>query len=191
LISTEFLKELKEYLFILSNEEKIQNLFGYYEILKNADIETLFPELRKSKEVFFDYKKDDTGGYTQGTISFMCGQPIVVYQIILLEDFRYGEFCNCKENDEGYNKEHQCCGQACDFFAPSIKIEKIVNIAELSWEGTRAKELWEIEEKYKKESIDYLLNYYHQQLELIQFLKQDEEELKEQIRKLQKQKVEE
>lgn len=38
-------------------------------------------------------------------------------------------YCNCEKGDIGYNQQHKCCGEKCDWIAPVISVVYLENIS--------------------------------------------------------------
>lgn len=57
------------------------------------------------------------------------GQPLNFYYSIELErDERYWGYCECTPDDKRYNPLYGCCGESCDWVAPSIRIVRHTDI---------------------------------------------------------------
>ena len=106
---------------------------------------------------FGTYEKDSTGGYSCGSIYIYIEEPLGAensedeqssYRIDFLYDCRYWGYCECEPYDEGYDENHNCCGDGCDWEAPSFRLTK-ERITSFSWSG-KEKDYWEYENEYKK-----------------------------------------
>ena len=62
-------------------------------------------------------------------------------------------YCQCTEEDEGYDFRYKCTGKHCDWDRPTIKIEKVEEIGYNEFEGTQ-KDLWDYKDKYNKTDKD-------------------------------------
>ena len=62
-------------------------------------------------------------------------------------------YCQCAEEDEGYDFRYKCTGEHCDWDRPTIKIEKVEEIGYNEFEGTQ-KDLWNYKDKYNKTDKD-------------------------------------
>jgi hypothetical protein len=69
------------------------------------------------------------------------------YELLLGRDERHWGYCECTSDHEGYNVKYDCCGNGCDWTAPSITIKKISE-SSFSFKGVE-KDIWELEEKWK------------------------------------------
>lgn len=109
------------------------------------------------------YYKDTTGGYTNGKIRILIEKTEeekeyqndvyedYCYYIEFLYDERYWAYCQCTPEDDGYDKEHGCCGIDCDWIAPAFRITKEVsvgvNMGYNTWEGQQ-RDYWEYEKQF-------------------------------------------
>jgi hypothetical protein len=116
------------------------------------DCTSFIDDIAKHEYDIWGYEEDFTNCYTNGKIKvyiFQEGEETVNqngfitypnycnyhYEIKFLFDERTWGYCECEPDDEGYNEEHQCCGQGCDWFAPSFSIAKVENLGEYKWDG--------------------------------------------------------
>ncbi|MGG2091344.1 hypothetical protein AB1283_01080 [Bacillus sp. S13(2024)] len=177
-----FFEELKDYLLVKKNE--LHEYIGYYEtLLQNKD--ELKPLIDDCDKYFFEirYDEDDTDGYTNGKfIVYLYEKDLLEdhgwqsylehhYEITLNYDERYWGYCECTSDMMGYNETHKCCGNGCDWVAPSFGISKIETIHNSSFNGEQ-RDLWELEKKWDTYLID------HKDKEKQLKLKRIEEQLK-------------
>ncbi|MEC4565443.1 DUF5320 domain-containing protein [Paenibacillus sp. CMAA1739] len=128
-------------------------------------------EISNNNYLINGYDKDNTGGYTNGRIRILIEKPEeetkcdYCYFIEFGFDERYWGYCQCKPDDEGYSVKHECCGNDCDWVAPSFHIEKCIYIGGDSWDGCE-NDYWKYEQKYYEEENNkntYLDNYLKEQ----------------------------
>lgn len=111
----------------------------------------------------FNGYEEDESGYSNGKISLFIEKPKEEQQSDLWVDryredywynieFKYdqidGDYCQCGQGDEGYNEEHHCCGEICDWNAPSFAITKQYDLGTCSWDGLQ-RDYWEYEKMFK------------------------------------------
>lgn len=114
----------------------------------------------KNKEYYINqYIPDDSEGYTNGKIEIFIKKKnpdtdLLIdqytdyhYIIEFLFDERPWGYCQCTPEDEGYNEEHQCCGDGCDWTAPAFNILKVIDYGRTSWDGIE-KDYWGYEDKF-------------------------------------------
>lgn len=65
----------------------------------------------------------------------------------------YIGYCMCEPDDYGYDDKHKCCGIACDWEVPSIRVVKGSRMDSSRFEGTQ-KDLWRVEDDFMIEFID-------------------------------------
>ena len=95
-------------------------------------------------------------------------------------------YCMCEPTDEGYNAEHKCCGIACDWCCPVIRIEEVYEIQEVEFEG-QERDLWKAIDEFideqgdteKQKKKNKLLSEIEWRKERVEELKELEKELKE------------
>ncbi|MBX4152376.1 hypothetical protein [Paenibacillus lautus] len=138
------------------------------------------------------YEEDHSGGYTNGEISILiekpdeekqsdyCHDAYYDYEFIISFGFdeRYWGYCQCEPGDHGYEVEHNCCGNGCDWTAPSFHITKAIRRGGGSWNGSE-KDYW----KYKRKFNENELNKNREVEELKK--KQEREHIEKQIQSLQ------
>jgi len=115
------------------------------------------------------YDEDTTGGYTNGRIRILIEKTEEEYEdycyyIEFLYDERYWGYCECNADDEGYDKEHDCCGIDCDWVAPAFIITKEINMGYSTWKGQQ-RDYWEYEKKFnlKQENKNKEVEEYQKQ----------------------------
>ncbi|MFS0643805.1 hypothetical protein [Siminovitchia sp. 179-K 8D1 HS] len=161
-----FFEGFKEYL-LSRHKDNIKTFIPYYETLKQ--IEVSLKELIDDTEKYhwdIDYDADKTGGYTNGifTVNLYNEDPSNdygwqsildhEYKIDLLTDERYWGYCVCTPEMKGYDPVHRCCGDGCDWIAPSIYVTKIRKVASHSFDGVE-RDMWKLEREWIKEGIDH------------------------------------
>lgn len=167
-MKTDFFNQMKD--FVLSEHKDSRNFLqyvGYYEtLLQNQNVlEPLLNDLKdwrvdiqfiesksgygygKYQLYLWDYdgeepQDDDWHGYyDQKHLNYY-------YEILLERDERYWGYCECQPEDKGYNEKHKCCGNGCDWAAPSFTLRKIED-RRGSFEGAE-RNMWELEEKWNE-----------------------------------------
>lgn len=111
----------------------------------------------------FNMYEEDESGHSNGRISLFIEKPKEERQSGLWiekyrEDYWYtiefkynqidGDYCQCEQGNEGYNEEHHCCGEICDWNAPSFAITKQYDLGTCSWDGLQ-RDYWEYEKMFK------------------------------------------
>jgi len=155
-------------------------------------------ELTKNRWCINGYEEDNSGGYTNGKIRILIEKPEeekesdylidafenYCYYIEFRYDERYWGYCECTPKDEGYNEKHKCCGNGCDWKAPSFYLTKEINLGGYSWEGLE-RDYWEYEEKFyqKEENKNKEVEEYNKQKK-INSLKEQIKELQDELNKL-------
>lgn len=115
------------------------------------------------------YDEDTTGGYTNGRIRILIEKTEEEYEdycyyIEFLYDERNRGYCQCTSEDDGYDKEHGCCGIDCDWTAPAFIITKEVSMGYNTWEGQQ-RDYWEYEKRFnlKQENKNKEIEEYKKQ----------------------------
>lgn len=149
-------------------------------------------DITKNRYWFNRYEEDNTEGCTNGKIQILIEKSDEekesemiydayhdhYYSIEFTCDERYWGYCQCEPNDEGYNEENKCCGNGCDWTAPSFRIEKITSVGGSSWDGSES-DYWEYENKFKQNEENN-----NKEVEIFK-KKQEKERIEKQIRELQ------
>lgn len=185
-MKTNFFEELKSFMLSEHKEDKdFLQYVRYYETLfqKQDVLKPLLDDL-KNWRLDIHFEEDETGGYTYGKYSLYLWnyeeepleedeerycydqeRPDYYYEIELTRDERYWGYCECNSDMEGYNHKYKCCGNGCDWVAPSFTLKRV--------EENRAvfsgleRDIWKLEEtwnehldsyneKKKKERLDYI-----------------------------------
>lgn len=144
--------EIKNVAFIVA--PLFQSLGKYCDILE---------DLKNHDEWYVRYNKDETDGYTNGSITIDLYKnksnlsedeeddydfpECYTYNIEFQYDARPWGFCECSENDLDYDKRYDCCGHGCDWSAPSFSITKTMELGGYSWNGD-AHDFWNFEDKF-------------------------------------------
>ncbi|PHA03047.1 hypothetical protein COE51_01510 [Bacillus pseudomycoides] len=178
-----FFESLKDYL-LAERKDELYEYIGHYETLLQ-DKEGLQPLIDDCEKYFFEIRhdEDDSDGYTNGKFIVylhdeynpenfgLSNQLNYHYEISLKYDERYWRYCDCTPDMKGYNEAARCCGEGCDWVAPSFELEKIETIHNSSFNGEQ-RDLWELEKKWDTYLID------HKDKEKQLKLKRIEEQLK-------------
>ncbi len=180
-----FLTKIKEVLNQANEEYGLElDVAGYLETIRQNKDE--FNEVLEvyRKTNYMNYFEDETEGYTNGEIELNLNDK--TYTLTLLTEFREGKYCMCKPTDRGYNEEHHCCGNGCDWEAPVIQISKS-NTVRVSYQGT-ARELWNLEEtkQNKSDEINELRKALNENLQYINEIATNIYKINEQLNKLQR-----
>ena len=149
----DLLDKLKKKMVAEAEEHNFDACEYYETILQHKEkLVPLLNDAEKFSDVAIYYHEDDTNGYTNGCFSIQFNNGCqsyakYVYEITLKHDPRHWGYCGCEPSDEGYNPIYKCCGDGCDWDAPSIDIERIDNIADFSFDGAE-RDLWELRNKW-------------------------------------------
>lgn len=121
--------------------------------------ESLVSKIKDGKYCFETERQYDDEGYYMYKISIVFKNYRGTWYDITLYEFSKGNYCNCHPTDEGFNEEHQCCGNNCDFDYCGFNIEEIKTLGSSSYEGLQ-KDFWEYEKKllfkFPELSRDYM-----------------------------------
>ncbi|PAD70568.1 hypothetical protein CHH83_01835 [Bacillus sp. 7586-K] len=173
-MKTNFFEELKKFVINEHQEDQyfIQYVRYYETLLQNKEvIEPLLHDMENWR-VNIHHEDDKTEGYTYGKWMIYLWDyegeepeeddwftraeeksPDYHYEIELTRDERYWGYCQCKPEMEGYNEKYKCCGDGCDWVAPSFTFRKIKE-SYGKFKGA-ARDIWELEEKW----MEYLESY--------------------------------
>lgn len=119
--------------------------------------------ISKNKYYINGYDEDHSQGYTQGRIRILIEKLDeekeseymfdayydYCYYIEFLYDERLWGYCQCTSDMPGYNKEHDCCGNGCDWTAPAFRIEKSISLGGGKWRGSES-DYWKYEEQFNQ-----------------------------------------
>ncbi|MFS1518628.1 hypothetical protein V1503_19510 [Bacillus sp. SCS-151] len=161
-----FFEQFKRYL--LDNHKYSLNTYiPYYETLLQAKKE--ISEILEDSEKYYleiRYESDKSDGYTDGSFEFHFYEKSLdegddweshigyYYVMELLHDERMWGYCECTSEDEGYDPIRRCCGNGCDWTAPSIKITKMIGSVHYSFKGVE-RDMWEHKKKWKNDEFDH------------------------------------
>lgn len=148
-----FFEKLK--VFIL-NEcfDYLDILIPHYEnLLDYADTVATMLVDAEDNGCFFRYESPENS-YTDGVISVHISDTRRRYDIRLLKDERPWGYCTCTPEDEGYNEDHGCCGDGCDWTAPRFEVSLVTDLCYGAYKG-QERDLWADEEKWKKYTKDH------------------------------------
>ena len=120
------------------------------------DCSELIEDIKKHKYHFNGYEEDESG-YTYGKLEILILKPTTSsnwedyfnysYYIVFLSDPRHWGYCQCDPSDKGFNPKYKCCGDGCDWNAPSFKVIKEYDCGRWSWNGLE-KDYWLYEDKF-------------------------------------------
>ena len=71
----------------------------------------------------------------------------VTFKIKLMFEPRHWGYCQCSTEDKGYDTRHKCCGNGCDWDAPSFEVYKEEYIGRSSFSGIEH-DIWDLEDEY-------------------------------------------
>lgn len=156
-----FIERLVEYL-KSENKELTDVCYMVSPLHQNLDscIEFI-SDITKNSYCFNGYEGDNTGGYTNGRVQVLIEKPEeekesemmgdayynYYYEIKFGYDERYWGYCDCEPEHEGYNDENGCCGNGCDWTAPSFQIVRVSSVGGHKWEG-QASDYWNYKEQF-------------------------------------------
>lgn len=88
-------------------------------------------------------------GYTNGTVQVFSGSDdmVGVYILAFGVDERPWGYCICSPQKEGYDPEHRCCGDGCDWVAPAFILEKRRVVGRGDWNGIE-RDYWAYEDAF-------------------------------------------
>lgn len=110
------------------------------------------------------YDFDASEGYTNGKIRVLIEKPEeergsdmmydayfnYCYCIEFGFDERYWGYCSCEPTHNGYDEKRKCCGNGCDWTAPSFYISKSISLGGGKWDGVE-RDYWEYEKKFNED----------------------------------------
>lgn len=149
-------------------------------------------ELKLDRWHINGYDEDFSGGYTNGKIRILIEKPeeekesdLMVdsfedycYYLEFTHDDRHWGYCQCLPDDNGFNEKYNCCGNGCDWSAPSFTIYKEIYLGGGTWKGNES-DYWKYEEQFNRNSEN-------KNEEVEQYKKQQEKErIEKQIKELQ------
>lgn len=145
-------------------ESEVQNIPFLVSVVEQQvhEFVELYEDINKYDFSIHNYQKDN---YTNGKIDVIIEKPenqresdLLIdayfdyhYTIHFVYDDRPWGYCTCSPEDKGYNKEHKCCGNGCDWYAPAIYVEKVMELGQANWYGNEA-DYWKYEEDFYKTS---------------------------------------
>lgn len=108
------------------------------------------------------YEKDTEDYYSNGKVRILIEKPEseresnymfdafydYCYYIEFTEDERNWGYCQCSPGDNGFNEEHGCCGNGCDWHAPEFRIEKVISLDSGRWSGSES-DYWEYKKRFE------------------------------------------
>lgn len=97
------------------------------------------------KQCSIVYFEDMTGGYTNGHLEIKTNNNN--YELLFELDRRPWNYCSCTSDDYGYNTEHNCCGDNCDWDAPSYSLKKTEFLFGDSFNGKQS-DYWKFEKEF-------------------------------------------
>lgn len=164
-----FFDFFKQYL-LDHHKDEIHTFISYYQTLLQNKKE-LQPLITDYENWNFNIQHEkDHDGYSNGKFEiwlyrYETGElesedyvheeyPNYHYELNLTFEERYWGYCMCSSEDDGYNAEHACCGNGCDWIAPSFDLYKIENISHSSFNGVE-KDLWKIEEEWGEHLVEH------------------------------------
>ena len=153
-----FFGQLKNFILGESDENMQLLIYHYENMIEYADaLSTLLVDVEEHG-IDICYNEDETGGYTDGTIQVYIHDTSRRYDIKLLQDDRMWGYCNCKPEDKGYDHLKRCCGNGCDWVAPSFEAEMVTSLGIYKYQGDQ-RDMWEAEKKWKEHTRQHRLRY--------------------------------
>lgn len=168
-MSKDFFEYLKQWL-LSEHKQDLHTYIPYYETIKQHK-EQLQPLIDDFQEWNFDIHEehDEEEYYTDGKLVIYLWRWIgeepteeeqwhgfgkqeyaqYKYEIELLHDPRHWGYCMCKPTDTGYNHNHKCCGNGCDWTAPRFSLVKVIDVGQGSFAGIE-RDMWELEEQWSE-----------------------------------------
>jgi hypothetical protein len=145
-----FWQSLKEFMINVYNENNL-NIMDYYATMKQHKDFMQFI-IDDCSKYYFDFYYNKPEDYTNGSITIYFQHSLLsyFYKIDLLFAERPWGYCQCTPEMEGYNSEHKCCGNGCDWIAPNIKIDKIETLSCFSFDGFE-KDMWKLKEEFNND----------------------------------------
>lgn len=163
-LKVEFLNKFKKALIeVEQNQQEGFKGHGYFvtmEQLLQENHKNSFLEDIYKYDCAFHYHPDKTHGYTDGYFTMELnerGNNVELdyhYRIELGFDDRYDGYCACTPDMKGYNETRHCCGENCDWTAPSIAVIKKEYVTYFNFKG-KEKSLWEAEHKWEEENQNF------------------------------------
>lgn len=188
-MKTDFFEELKKFII---NEHQDDEYFlqyvRYYEtLLQNQKVlDPLLSDMDVWK-VNIHHDEDTTEGYTYGKYNIYLWDyvdkdteeedddyshnydqkhPDYHYEIELTKDDRYWGYCDCVPEMKLYNEKYNCCGNGCDWVAPSFTLSKVEqNYGKFDGEEM---DIWELEKKWEEYLDSYNKKIEQGRLEMIE-----------------------
>lgn len=173
-MKTNFFEELKKFVINEHQEDQyfIQYIRYYETMLQNKEVlHSLLSDLEKWK-MDIHHQEDKTEGYTFGKwVIYLWDyeseeqdsdselyrddskSPNYHYEIELTRDGRYWGYCECTPDMEGYNEKYKCCGDGCDWVAPSFTLSKVEECYG-KFKGDE-RDLWKLEGKWEEHLGSY------------------------------------
>ena len=152
-----------------SIEEELKNLIyiDYMDERDDVDIASFMAVIKQNIDKYWDLELD-LFNYKIWWVSSEVYKPredsdVVLYINFLDKKFFYKitlgynyeslGYCQCTEEDEGYDFRYKCTGEHCDWDRPTMRIERVEEIGYNEFEGTQ-KDLWDYKDKYNKTDKD-------------------------------------
>ena len=140
------------------NKEKEIDIVDFLAVFEQHLYNDKYSELHESlKNDYYVLLEDNEKSFynmSKFIIQFQDWQNISYnYEIGLGYDQRSWGYCQCESTDEWYDERHDCCGHACDWYAPLITITKIDVIGVDSFNGYE-RDLWEYQDKYYNVTLE-------------------------------------
>lgn len=70
-----------------------------------------------------------------------------VCRITLSDVPKWGGYCDCSPDAEGYDNRYGCCGYGCDWDAPRIDVCMVKHLGSNEFKGCEH-DIWDLEDKY-------------------------------------------
>jgi len=171
-IKDKFIKDLVEKLNDVNERQLIYNNKSPIDVCYVVSV--IDQQIKNYKEFLDDiakftycingYDEDTSGGYTNGKIRILIEKPEeekesdymvdayydYCYFIEFSNDERMWGYCQCTPEDGGYNSKYNCCGNGCDWNAPSFRLTKEIYLGYSSWNGQES-DYWQYKEQFESD----------------------------------------
>lgn len=135
---------------------------------------------KKEYYVYFDYDSNRCD-YDYDRIAINLENENYRYIIQLGYEPRHWGYCECSEEDEGYDERYKCCGNGCDWDAPDFTVIKEVTLGSNSFNGIE-RDLWEYKDKYYNVTVKEKEE--QERISKINYLKAEKERIEAELEKL-------
>ena len=128
-----FLSKLKKEMQIMNVKDYGFKLAPVYQDITNDKYNKFQEDIRTHKYSISVYDEDE--------VTIFLSDSEFCYKIIFGTENVWGNYCECHPSDEGYDDDHGCCGDNCDYLNSTFQLLKIYPMSYSSYQG-KAKDLW-------------------------------------------------